>query len=274
MIPSFSPDGNNVMHLPVHFRPSESTALIKRLIMKCAYTIGLKVPADRLKGRAMASGFTKWEPLVPKEEFYKCIHGTLGTIESAKQGKLFGDYLEFGVSRGTSTALVYRALKARGLDQVRIFGFDSFEGLPPEANEEGWHAGQFHSTINATRHYLKAEKVDLDRITLIQGWFKETCNQATLEEHSITTAGLIMIDCDIYSASKEALFFCEPLIRDCAALVFDDWGSAENMGRAGQKEVFQEFRDAFPYFQIQNLPAYHQNARVFLVRRPMGAPGG
>jgi hypothetical protein len=248
--------------------------------MKCADAIGLKAPAGRLKRRAIASGFGKWEPLVPKEEFYECIHRTLARIESAKQGKMFGDYLEFGVSRGTSTALVYRALKARRLDQVRIFGFDSFEGLPTEANEEGWRAGQFHSTIKATRSYLKSEKVDLDRVTLIQGWFKETCNQLILEKHSITTAGLIMIDCDIYSASKEALFFCEPLIRDCAAIVFDDWGSAENMGRPGQKEVFQEFRELFPYYEIQDLPAYHPNARVFLdatkLRPPtiMGAPGG
>ena len=40
-----------------------------------------------------------------------------------------------------------------------------------------------------------------------------------------------MVDCDIYSASREALWFSEPLIHDMAVIFFDDWG-----WRAGSDE--------------------------------------
>ena len=46
-----------------------------------------------------------------------------------------GDYLEFGVSHGTSLATMHTELKKMGLNNVRIFGFDSFEGYAC------WHCG-------------------------------------------------------------------------------------------------------------------------------------
>ncbi|KRR03158.1 TylF/MycF/NovP-related O-methyltransferase [Bradyrhizobium valentinum] len=237
---------------------------MKQLILKCLDQIGLK---ERLKALASARGFLRWDPLVPKDEFYACIFNTLGMVKAAKGDIPFGEYLEFGVSRGTSTALVYRALNAQELAGVHIFGFDSFEGLPPEADGQGWGEGQFHSTLAATRRYLKKEGVDLNRVTLTKGWFKETCTEATRDKYPIKKAGLILIDCDIYSASKEALFFCEPFIQDCAAIVFDDWGWREKDGEIGQKEAFQEFLDAFPSLDAKSVAAYRSEARVFLVTR-------
>ena len=43
---------------------------------------------------------------------------------------LLGDYLEFGVSRGHSMASMHRVISRLKLDRVRLFGFDSFEGMP------------------------------------------------------------------------------------------------------------------------------------------------
>ena len=49
-------------------------------------------------------------------------------------------------------ALVWRALHREGmLDCVRLFGFDSFQGMPPEAFSQGWVPGEFHCTLSATR---------------------------------------------------------------------------------------------------------------------------
>src|SRR3989337_4080318 len=41
-----------------------------------------------------------------------------------------GDYLEFGVFQGTSLNCMYQTLMELKLDDVRLFGFDSFKGLP------------------------------------------------------------------------------------------------------------------------------------------------
>ncbi len=62
----------------------------------------------------------------------------------------------------------------------------------------------------------------------MKGWFKDTLTPETCREHSLTKASLIMVDCDIYAASRECLRFCEPLIRDRAVVFFDDWGNDPN----------------------------------------------
>ena len=61
---------------------------------------------------------------------------------------------------GYPLACMHRALDRAGLRRVRLFGFDSFEGLPPEAAAEGWRPGEFSSAVGATRRYLDRAGVD------------------------------------------------------------------------------------------------------------------
>src|SRR5215207_7939075 len=152
-----------------------------------------------------------------------------------------------------------------------MFGFDSFQGMPSEASRQGWVPGEFHSTLSATRLCLTEQSVDLDKVHLIKDWFQDTLTGQTRAEYGIDKASLIMVDCDIYSASKEELTFCEPHIHNCAAIVFDDWGWREDRGERGQKEVFQEFLDADPSLSAEPLPSYRKEARVFLVSRSWDA---
>src|SRR5690606_19798174 len=167
----------------------------------------------------------------------------------------FGDYLEFGVSRGTSLATVFHLLDKMGLGKTKLIGFDSFEGLPLESAKEGWTPGAFHSTLKATHRYLNKRNIDWGRVTLIKGWFADTQNNKTKEDVSLEKASVIMIDCDIYSASKEALQFSMPLVKDRAVLIFDDWGS-EDGKRIGQKEAFEEIMEEQPYFNVAPMLSY------------------
>ena len=164
-------------------------------------------------------------------------------------------------------ACVYHVLQKSRLEHVRLIGFDSFEGLPPEAADEGWSPGEFHSTFSATRRYLAGRRVNLDRVSLVKGWFRDTLTPETRSRLAMTKASLIMIDCDIYSASKEALTFCAPLIGERAVIVFDDWGWRSDSNEIGQREAFDEFLDDNPTLQAEPLPAYIPQARVFLVWR-------
>jgi hypothetical protein len=208
-----------------------------------------------------------WTPLIPKEQFAACCR--MAIEELAKHGHEFGDYLEFGVSRGTSFAVMHDALAEKGLNSVRLFGFDSFEGLPPEAEKEGWKAGDFYSAISATRKYLRERGIDWTRSILIKGWFGETLNDETIRKFEIERASLIMVDCDIYSASRDALWFSEPLIGDHAVIFFDDWGAGPLENRIGQIEAFDELLRAFPHLRADPMPSYAEHARVFLVSRDL-----
>lgn len=217
--------------------------------------------------RARAEGLTFWKPLVPGDALEHCVRNCLVRLLKLERADELGDYLEFGVSRGTSLACVGRVIEEMGLEHVRLIGFDSFEGLPAEAAKEGWTPGQYHSTIRATRRFLKREQVNLEKVVLVKGWFRDTLNEETRKRHQINKASVIMIDCDIYSASKEALLFSEPHIQQNAIILFDDWGWRSDRGQIGQREAFEEFLEQYPSIKASPLPSYLQQARVFMIKR-------
>lgn len=182
-----------------------------------------------------------------------------------------GDYLEFGVYAGTSMACMYRALEKVGLDGVRLFGFDSFEGLPAQAaTDDGglWRPGDFCADVNFARECLRKQGVDMKRVQLVKGWFSDTCTPELLARHNISRAGVIMIDCDMYLSAKQALDFVGPLIGDHAVILFDDWHSMDLARRnLGEKKAFEEFLAANPQFTATQVESYADNATVFTIAR-------
>lgn len=248
--------------------------MIKSFAVRTLNVVGLDGPARQAASRVphVASrlrdlGVLPWKPLVPEAAFSACVSGALGELQRHEPAEAMGNYLEFGVSRGTSMACVFRVLQERGLSRVRLFGFDSFEGMPPEAAAQGWRPGEFRSTLAATRRYLAARQVDAGRVTLVEGWFKDTLTPETRTRLGIGKASLILIDCDIYTASKEALAFSEPHIHDRAIVIFDDWGLETRMGKVGQREAFEEFLADNATIHAAPLPAYAPQARVFMLSR-------
>jgi hypothetical protein len=93
-----------------------------------------------------------------------------------------GDYLEFGVFQGTSMICMWEALKEMDLSQVRLFGFDSFEGLPDIASTDDgghWKPGEFAAPYDLTKERLAEKGIPEYRAVLIKGWFSDTLNNET-----------------------------------------------------------------------------------------------
>ena len=187
-----------------------------------------------------------------------------------------GDYLEFGVHSCTSLLCMYRELEALNLRQVRLYGFDSFEGLPVsnEPDDVGvWVPGAFSSDYEFAQQILEDERVDRSRVVLTRGFFSETLTPDFPGRHQLSKVSVIMVDCDQYVGAREALTFCRPLIKDHAVIVFDDWNSANLAARnMGEKRAFDEFM-AGGGFTAERMPeTYHEHAAVFLVSRDDRTP--
>jgi O-methyltransferase len=211
--------------------------------------------------------------LVPVQELEQKYREALELLVARNGRDNIGDYLEFGVYGGASLACMHRATAALELSSVRLFGFDSFEGLPQpdedESSATSWHRGQFAFDEAAAKANLSREGVDWNRAKIIKGWFDETLTADLPRREAIEKASVIMLDCDLYSSTKTALEFCGPLIRDEAVLFFDDWWpdslGAQDMG---EKRAFDEFLSVNADLDVTELESYYPKAaKVFLVSR-------
>jgi len=209
--------------------------------------------------------------LVPEEDLRTLLARGLRTLADRHGREALGSYLEFGVYNGTSLTCMYREVEAFGLDHMRLFGFDSFQGLPSSAalEDEGrWEPGRCYSPIEFTEAVLQAEGVDLSRVALIPGWFSDTLNAQTRAANGIEKASVIMIDCDLYSSAKQALDFCAPLIQDEALVLFDEWHPRGLDGKfVGEKKAFDEFLREWGCFSATPFGKYARRTETFLVRR-------
>lgn len=200
-------------------------------------------------------------------------------VLTAREGvNQLGDYLEFGVCFGASLACMHRVLLRRGIQRMRMFGFDSFEGLPDVARTDDggyWSPRMFASDLSTTRRFLTKAGVDWSRVTLVEGWFSATLTADLVVQYRLCKASVIMVDCDMYSSARLALDFCRPLIREQAVIIFDDWYSGGLDERnLGEKRAFDEFlRNG--EFEAESLGRYTPNAKVFnVVRRQTRASLG
>jgi O-methyltransferase len=242
---------NRVLNASLRFAPSQVRSYVEHERLRA-----------RLRDRRRA---------VPEGAYRTLLNKGLSQLVDTLGRDKLGDYLEFGVYNGTSIVSAYRETEALGLTSMRLFGFDSFEGLPAAAahEDEGkWKPGAWRSDLEFTRAVLDDEGVDRKRVTLVPGWFSDTCVPETARKFGITKASVIMVDCDIYSSTKEALNFCAPLIQDSALILFDDWHTgqlaAKNMG---ERKAFEEWLAEQGCFTAEPFGSYRVKSETFMVVR-------
>lgn len=205
------------------------------------------------------------------------------TYLKGRRGNDVGDYLEFGVFRGESMLCMRQASLAQGITNMRFVGFDSFQGMPDSKDEHDlmlqtdgnlpWKPGTLNSGYEATRRALTQAGMDWARTDLVKGWYEDTLNPETRDHLKLQRAGVVMVDCVIYSATLLALEFIAPLIRDEVVILFDDWASGDAAEKhLGERGAFDEFLAAHPEFTSREFGGYdhvemNSGARSFVVTR-------
>ena len=148
---------------------------------------------------------------------------------------------------------------------MRLFGFDSFAGLPQTAAlDKVWSPTQFRIDIDFTRQRLLERGVDIESITLIEGFFEDTLGDDCIRANQLKKSSIIMIDSDLYTSAKEALEFVKSLIKDVAIVFFDDWNSTNE--ERGEKRALREFLVNNIDFAVEEFGSYAENAQVFIFR--------
>jgi hypothetical protein len=148
------------------------------------------------------------------------------------------DVLEFGVFEGRTISILRKSLD----DSFKVFGFDSFEGLPEDwACEDGSIAG--HGVCRKGYFSTKGDVPKIEGITFFKGWFEETIGNYIKIAKPI---GILHVDCDLYSSTKTVLYKLNDFIVPNTIIVFDEWvfnGSGSQHGNHEQKCFYEWVKD-------------------------------
>jgi predicted O-methyltransferase YrrM len=140
-----------------------------------------------------------------------------------------GLYLEFGVMTAASTNHFARRV-ARG--NIKIYGFDSFEGL-----KEDWPG-----TEAPAGAYQVSKPTELEpNVELVVGWFDATL-PGFLASHK-GPCSFLHIDCDTYPSTRLVLDLLADRIGVGTVIVFDDYLAFPNWEN-GEFKAFREFVEA------------------------------
>ena len=130
-----------------------------------------------------------------------------------------GLWMEFGVFQGQTLSHVARwKTKFCGERNSRVFGFDTFSGLPTD-----WRAGYSKGAFNINN---KAAISVPNNAVLVQGLFIDSLPIQLLRfdrEHEChTPVSFVHIDCDIYDGARDVLFLLAHRLVPGSIIVFDE----------------------------------------------------
>lgn len=146
--------------------------------------------------------------------------------------------VEFGVNSGRTIKQMRQLIP----NHIKIFGFDSFEGLP-----EDWIGTNHKAGDMSTNGAIPK----IDGIEFYKGWFKDTIPDFInyLVGNYINSIDLIHIDCDLYSSTNNILYNLISYIRPGTILIFDEWSIHHNENVIGdEQKAFYEWVD---YYNIE-----------------------
>lgn len=210
-----------------------------------------------------------------------------------------GDYLEFGVFRGASFVTAYRALTEAVADwgsrhrtglaytdqqradeafaqmaaaaPRRFFAFDSFDGLPELSGiDQGaarFRKGRYDCSEANFRRILTEQGVDLRSVVTVPGFYQDSLMPEMKRRHQLTTAAIVMIDCDLYESTKPVLEFITDLIGDGTVLIFDDWFNFRASPDRGEQRACREWLQRHPNIRLVPFARWGVVQQAFIVSR-------
>lgn len=199
------------------------------------------------------------------------IHKAFELAQTDPDAKAFsGDYYEFGLFRGGTFLATGLLLDEMGLADTRMYGFDSFKGLPPaegvDAVDTRFFEGQFACSREEVEKNLAAHGMDMARSVLVEGFYEDSLTAALHTEHPFRPASVVLLDCDYYSSTKVAMDWLERYLRPGTVLLFDDWFSYGDENELGQQKALAEWLEAHPAFRVEQLDDFEANGRGFILR--------
>ncbi len=167
-----------------------------------------------------------------------------------------GNFVECGVARGGSTAMLGIIIDRYSKRERHHFGFDSFEGMPEPtvydtqrgvyADDTGWGTGTCAGDIAAVQRVCDQFQVG-SKVTLVKGYFEDTLSNW---KDQIGDIALLHLDADWYSSTMTILNEFYDMVLPGGFMQYDDYGCWDGCKKA--VEEFQQFHNLS--FELQSIP--------------------
>ncbi len=229
--------------------------LVRRQYIKslpqCPLNLRITQPIFKILTKSIMNQF---EPSVIEElNFYIKNHYELQDLQDGRDmGHLLtfikdnesvkGDILELGSYKGGTTIMIAHFLK-KIKSVKKVFACDAFIGLPYDdkfSTRAKNSVGMFSDT-SAKLVLDKFRKFEVDdKIQLLEGLFEDTLN----EKLTNSNFSIVLIDCDLYDATKYCLEFVYPRLNKNGLIILDDYQNLENP-EWGETKAADEFCSSY-----------------------------
>ena len=208
--------------------------------------------SSNLTSRIRSRFFSRRPKLTPLESWY--LNALNYQLRRSKlKTSPFGNYYEFGVGWGSTMSKYLRALavfcrgKSLRMEDFRIFGFDSFEGLPSPRDARdsliSWPKGAFAVSEDTILERVRKEAGGKALVRLVRGFFDESLTNGLRTELSRYPPSIVTVDVDYYSSAKTVLEWLRPILVSGVIFYFDDIWSFHGNPLYGELAAIQEFND-------------------------------
>lgn len=169
-----------------------------------------------------------WEYIKRQHRSALLLGSNTKTIELAlAHVKLDGLVLEFGVYNGKSIQNI------ASIVNTAVHGFDSFEGIPENWNDEPSGSYSANGELPAVP----------SNVTLHQGWFEDTIPK--FQKENSGPIRFMNIDCDLYSSTKTIFDLLGPQVVSGTVMVFDEFIGYKSW----KDDEFKAFQEAVQQYQ-------------------------
>lgn len=159
-------------------------------------------------------------------------------IETVIKEKINGDLVECGTWKGGTLAFMMKILDEYEIYDKKVYGFDSFEGLPnPNLHLDGKESSKWGGSLKASVEdcLMAIEKIEVSKnikYEFIKGFFKDTLAKSSLKNISV-----LRLDGDWYESTMDCLNHLYDKVENGGFIIIDDYGHWQ-----GCKKAVDDFR--------------------------------
>lgn len=183
-----------------------------------------------------------------------------------------GAYYEFGIFKGFATWFADQLADQMAGPDFRVFGFDSFEGLPVSSVDFSpfWRAGTFSCGMDQVERNMRHERANFARIALIRGFFSPELFAEFDSKYGSPTPAILVIDSDIYESAKCVLDHFGPRLVPGSIVVFDELRNIDipknaDPSKHGELRALHEFKVEYPSLRLNHIGDFGIFGSIFCV---------